>query len=63
MLEKFEILIVIFVLLAIFYVVISLGARKGNKEAISLEIKNYLFNVRILIVVIAVVSFILWLFI
>jgi hypothetical protein len=63
MLEKFEILIVIFVLLGMFYLVISLGARKGNKETISLEIKNYLFNVRILIAVIAVVSFILWLFI
>lgn len=63
MLEKFETLIIIFALLIIFYLVISLGAKKkimNNSQ--SPEIKNYLFNVRILIIFIAIVALILWLF-
>ena len=63
MLEKFETLIIIFALLIIFYLVISLGAKKkimNNSQ--SSEIKNYLFNVRILIIFIAIVALILWLF-
>ena len=61
MFEKFEILIIIIILLLAFYYVISWGA-KGNKNApISPEIKRYLFGVRILIILVAIVSLILWL--
>ena len=62
MLEKGEILIVIFVLLLSFYLVISLGARKKGKSSQSPEIASYLFGVRILITIIAIVSLILWFF-
>ena len=62
MLEKIEILIVIFVLLLAFYLIISLGASKRKKSSQSPEIKSYLFGVRILIIIIGIVSFILWLF-
>ena len=61
MLEKTEILIVIIVLLFAFYLVISLGARKKGKSSETPEISRYLFGVRILIIVIAIVSLILWL--
>ena len=47
--------------LIIFYLVISLGAgRKKNSQA--KEIKNYLFGVRILIIIISIVFCILWFF-
>jgi len=62
MLEKIEILIVIFVLLLAFYLIISLGASERKKSSQSPEIKSYLFGVRILIIIIGIVSFILWLF-
>ena len=61
MLEKTEILIVIIVLLLAFYLVISLGARKKGKSSETPEISRYLFGVRILIIIIAIVSLILWL--
>ena len=63
MLEKFEILIVIFFILIVFYLVIywSSGGKKKSSE--STKVKNYLFGVRILIIIIAVVSVILWTFI
>ena len=61
MLEEVEILIVIIALLLTFYFVISWGAgRKKNSPAYE-EITKYLFGVRILIIVIAIVSLILWL--
>ena len=60
MFEKFEILIVIIVLLIAFYIVIWWGAG-GRKKLSSPKIANYLFGVRILIMVIAIVSLILWL--
>lgn len=63
MLEKSEILIVIFVLLIIFYLVISFGARSSKKKTSSPEIKSYMLSVRILIGIIAVVGLILWSFI
>ena len=63
MLEKAEILIVIIVLLLAFYLVISLGARKKGKSSETPEISRYLFGVRILIIIIAIVSLILWFFI
>ena len=61
MLEKVEILLVIFVLLLAFYFVISWGAGKRKNSVASVEITRYLFGVRILIIVIAIVSLILWL--
>ena len=62
MLEKTEILIVIIVLLLAFYLVISLGARMKSKSTETPEISRYLFGVRILIIIIAIVSLILWFF-
>ena len=61
MLGKAEILIVIIILLLAFYFVISWGAGKRKKSPASTEIKRYLFGVRILIILIAIVSLILWL--
>ena len=62
MLGKTEILVVIFVLLLAFYIVISLGAGKKRKSFQSREITSYLFGVRILIIIIAIVALILWFF-
>ena len=62
MLEKIEILIVIFILLLAFNLVISLGAGKRRKTSQSPEIVNYLFGVRILIIIIGIVALILWFF-
>ena len=61
MLEKIEILITIFVLLFIFYLVILLGTGK-KKTSQSPEITSYLFGVRILIIIIAIVALVLWIF-
>ena len=63
MFEKYQILIIIFILLLVFYLVISVGAGKLGRKKISTEIKNYLFNVRILIIVIGLFSIVLWSFI
>ncbi len=60
MLGKVEILIVIIALLLAFYFIISWGAGKRKKSPASEEITRYLFGVRILIIVIAIVSLILW---
>ena len=62
MFEKVEILVVIFALLIIFYLVISIGAGKKRKSALSREITSYLFGVRVLIIIIAIVALILWFF-
>ena len=62
MLEKPAILIVIIILLLTFYLVISLGVRKKGKSSEIPEIARYLFGVRILISIIAIVSLILWFF-
>ena len=66
MFEKVEILIIIAVLLLAFYFVISWGAGKRKessmtKEFPSPEIAGYLLGVRVLIILIAIVSLILWL--
>ena len=61
MLGKVEILVVIIALLLTFYFVISWGAGKTKKSTVSPEIIRYLFGVRILIIIIAIVSLILWL--
>ena len=67
MLGKTGILIVIFVLLLVFYFVISWGAGKKKqssmtKEFPAPEIAGYLLGVRVLIILIAIVSLILWFF-
>ena len=62
MLEKIEILIVIFILLLSFYIVISFGAGKKKDIEKNVKIKNYLFGVRVLITIIAIISLILWFF-
>ena len=61
MFEKFEILIVIIIILLAFYFVISLGAGKSKNSNAATKIARYLFGVRILIGIIAIVSLILWL--
>jgi hypothetical protein len=62
MLGKIEILIVIFALLLTFYIVIWLGSGAGKKSPSSKEIAKYLFGVRVLIIILAIVSLILWFF-
>jgi len=62
MFEKNTILIIIFILLALFYLVISIGAGKKSKQQQSSKITNYLKGVRILIIIIGIVSIILWTF-
>ena len=61
MFEKFEILIIIIIILIAFYFVISLGAGKSKNSNAATKIARYLFGVRILIGIIAIVSLILWL--
>jgi uncharacterized membrane protein len=63
MLGKVEILIVIIALLLTFYFVISWGAGRRKNSPTSKEITRYLFGVRILIIILAVVGLILWFFI
>lgn len=60
MMEKTEILLVIFLLLLSFYLVIYWGA--GKKRSENKKIKKYLSSVRILISIIGIVSLILWFF-
>ncbi len=62
MFEKFEILIIIIIILLAFYFVISIGAGKSKDSNAATKISRYLFGVRILIGIIAIVSLILWLF-
>ena len=62
MLGKFEILIVILVLLLLFYLVIRLGAGRRKDIIKSRQISNYLYGVRILIIILTFVALILWLF-
>ncbi len=60
MFEKFEILIIIIIILIAFYFVIAMGAGKGKNSDSSAKIARYIFGVRILIGIIAIVSLILW---
>ena len=62
MFEKIEILLITFFLFALFYIVISLGAKKKKNSSESKEIKKYMFNVKMLISFVAAVFLILWLF-
>jgi len=62
MLGKFGILIAILIMVLLFYFVISFGAGFFSKGEQKPEIKKYLKSVNILLVLIAVVGFILVLF-
>jgi hypothetical protein len=62
MLGKFEIFIVILVLVFLFFIVISLGAGLFQKKKISPEIKKYLKSVNILLIFIMTVGATLMLF-
>ena len=62
MLEKPLILLVILILFLVFYLVISLGAGKSKTSHQLIKITNYLFGVRILIIILAVVAVTLWMF-
>ena len=62
MLEKPLILLVILVLLLIFYLVISFSVGKNKQPQSSTKINNYLFAVRVLITILAIVGTILWYF-
>ena len=59
MIEKIDILVIVFLLLILFYVVISFGAGRNKRSP---KIISYMLSVRILIIIIAVVGFILWSF-
>ena len=61
MFEKFEILIIIIIILLAFYFAICLGDGKSKDSNAATRIARYLFGVRILIGIIAIVSLILWL--
>jgi len=62
MLGKTGILFVILILLLAFYLVIRLGAGKKKDISKSHQISNYLNGIRILIIILAIVALILWLF-
>ena len=57
MFERFEILLITLVLFFVFYLVISLGAGKKKQTR---EIAGYLFGVRVLLIILAIVAFFLW---
>ncbi len=60
MFSKPIILIIILILLLVFYLVIRLGAGKKKEIDDSQRLTKYLFGVRILILILAVVGLILW---
>ena len=62
MFTKPIILVIIFLLLLAFYLVIRLGAGKKKDIEDSKSLTKYLFGVRILVVILAIVGLILWFF-
>ena len=54
------ILVIILILLLAFYLVIRMGAGKKKDIEDSINLTRYLFGVRILIIILAVVGLILW---
>ena len=62
MFGKPVILVIIFILLLVFYLVIRLGAGKKKDIDNSKSLTRYLFGIRILIIILAVVGIILWFF-
>ena len=62
MFSKPIILIIIFILLIVFYLVIRIGAGKKDDIEKSKNLTKYLFGVRVLIAILALVGLILWFF-
>ncbi len=62
MFTKPIILVIILILLLVFYLVIRLGAGKKKDIEESKSLTKYLFGVRILIIILAIVALILWFF-
>ena len=62
MFSKPVILIIILILLLAFYLVIRLGAGKKKDIEDSKRLTRYLFGVRILIIILAIVGLVLWFF-
>ncbi len=62
MFSKPVILIIILILLISFYLVIRIGAGKKKEIENSQSLTRYLFGVRILVIILAAVGLILWLF-
>tara|TARA_B100000029_G_C16735274_1_gene652304 strand:+ start:240 stop:431 length:192 start_codon:yes stop_codon:yes gene_type:complete len=63
MFDKPIILLILLALLLVFYFVIRLGAGKKKDIQNSRHLTKYLFGVRILIIILALVGLILWFFI
>ncbi|MAV76811.1 MAG: hypothetical protein CMG02_00465 [Candidatus Marinimicrobia bacterium] len=62
MFSKPIILVIILILLLVFYLVIRLGTGKKKDIEDSKSLTRYLFGVRILIVILAIVGLVLWFF-
>ena len=62
MFSKPIILIIVLALLLVFYFVIRIGAGKSREIEDSKNLKRYLFGVRILILILALVGIVLWFF-
>ena len=62
MFSKPIILVIILILLLAFYLVIRLGAGKRKDIEDSKSLTKYLFGIRILIAILAIVGLILWFF-
>ena len=62
MFSKQIILIIILILLLAFYLVIRLGAGKKKDIEESKSLTKYLFGIRILILILAIVGLVLWFF-
>ena len=62
MFSKPIILIIVLTLLIVFYLVIRIGAGKKDDIEKSKNLTKYLFGVRVLIVILALVGLILWFF-
>tara|TARA_B100000519_G_scaffold50569_1_gene40871 strand:+ start:196 stop:387 length:192 start_codon:yes stop_codon:yes gene_type:complete len=62
MFSKPIILVIILTLLLVFYLVIRLGAGKKKDIEDSNKLTRYLFGVRVLIIILAVVALLLWFF-
>ena len=62
MFSKPIILVIVLILLVVFYLVIRLGAGKKKDIQDSKNMSRYLFGVRILIAILALVGLVLWFF-
>ena len=62
MFSKPVILIIVLFFYLVFYLVIRIGAGKSKEIENSKNLKRYLFGVRILILILALVGIVLWFF-